>query len=206
MAQDKDPFPDFDYFAYRIAIRPTPSKLIAWGKLEEAERRLATYKWAEAKNDPRTPQNRVLLNDAVSAFLLTLEATLQFAKNQFVITPSTPDFDAWLAAQPENDVLLPGLRTLRHFEAHVEAKPPPRLVRLFIGGSLPDGTSETEASTDWKLPALQPADLSKLHHAPLRSVDLKDWNNLVESVDAPAIFEQGLIKLRKILEKAETVV
>ncbi len=206
MAQDKSPFPDFEHFVYKIATQPTASKLNAWSKLQEAERRLATYKWAEAKNDPRTPQNRVLLNDAVSAFLLTFEATLQFAKNQFAITPGTPDFDAWLAAQPENDVLLRGLRTLRHFEAHVESKPPPRLVRLSIGGSLPDGTSKTEASTDWKLPTLQPAGLTKLHHAPLKSADVKDWNNLVESMDAPAIFEQGLIKLRKILQKAETVV
>ena len=158
---DLEPFPDLDNFAPQIAIPPFGSRITAWSKLQECERRLVVYKWAESRNDPRTPKSRVVLNDSVSAFLLSFEATLQFVKDQFNRTASAPDFDQWVAQLPENDVVVRGLRTLRHFEAHVESKPPPRLVRLFIGGSLPDGTSETEASTDWKLPALQPADLDK---------------------------------------------
>lgn len=206
MAQHRDSFPDFDHFIYKIALRPAASILTAWSKLEEAERRLTIYKWAETKNDPRTPQHRILLNDAVSAFLLTFEATIQFSKNQVPKTRSGLNFDDWLSTFPENDVLVRGLRTLRHFEAHVESKPPPRIVRLFIGGSLPGGTSETEVSTSWKLPPIQTAELNKLRNPPLQNVDLNDWNKIVETMDAQTIFEQGLIKLQKIIDIATSVI
>jgi len=83
MAQDIDSLPDFDHFTYKIAIRPPATRLIGWCKLEEAERRLAMYKWADGKNEPGNPRNRVLLNDAASAFLLTFEATIHSSKTKF---------------------------------------------------------------------------------------------------------------------------
>ncbi len=51
MDQNRNGLPDFDHFTYKIATRPVASKLIAWSKLEEGERRLAMYEWAEARND-----------------------------------------------------------------------------------------------------------------------------------------------------------
>ena len=202
MTEDRDPFPDFDHFIYTIAIRAGAGKLTAWSKLEEAERRLAIYKWAEGKNEPGNPRNRVLLNDAVSAFLLTFEATIQFIKNQVPRTRSGNTFDVWLKTLPENDVLLRGLRTLRHFEAHVEPKPLPRVVNLKIEEYQSGGDTRNETTARWVLQELKPGDLTKVTR-PLKKVDLPDWNTTVARMDAPTIFEKGLENLEKILQKAE---
>jgi hypothetical protein len=198
-----EPFPDLDSYTYSIGIPPAGSRITAWSKLQECERRLLVYKWAEGRNDPRTPKNRVLLNDAVSAFLLTFEATLQFVKDQFIKSVSAPNFDHWIAQLPENDLVVRGLRTLRHFEAHVEAKQPPSLVRLHIGESLSNGTSATQVSRSWQLPPLEAVELAKLNHAPLKANDLQKWNLLVARDDLPSLFRQGLERLRAVLEAAE---
>jgi hypothetical protein len=202
MAQDRDCFPDLDSFHYKIVSRTAVAKLVAWCKLEEAERRLTMYKWAEGKNEPGNPRNRVLLNDAVSAFLLTIEATIQFIKNQVPKTRGGRMFDDWLKTLPENDVLLRGLRTLRHFEAHVEPKPLPRVVNLEIEENLSGGDTRTEITTRWVLQELKPGDLIKVTR-PLKKVDLPHWNTTVTRMDAPTIFEKGLENLEKILQKAE---
>lgn len=139
---EAEAFPDLDHFVYEIAIPSPTSCLTAGRKLQECERRLAVYRWAEWRVDPRTAQNRVLLNDAVSAFLLTFEATLQFVQDHFSKMKLKPGFGDWLKDVPQNDLLVRGIRTLRHFEAHVEHKPPPRRINLVIGDSLCNETSE----------------------------------------------------------------
>lgn len=160
------------------------------------------YKWAEGRNEPGNPQNRVLLNDAVSAFLLTFEAIIQYIKNQVSKTRSGSMFDVWLKTLPENDVLLRGLRTLRHFEAHVEPKPLPRVVNLKIEENLSGGDTHTETTARWVLQELKPGDLTKVDR-PLKKVDIPDWNTTVAHMDAPTIFEKGLENLEKILQRAE---
>jgi hypothetical protein len=194
-------FPDLENFTYRIAISPANTKILAWGKLRECERRLAIYRWAAELNNPRTPQHRVLLNDAVSAFLLTYEATVQFLKNQFGVTPNAPDFDQWLLSQPEYDITVRGIRTLRHFEAHVESKPQPRTVRI----SLSVGASERLDGVDWKLPKLQSSDIAKLRNSPLKPQHLPDWHLIVDGNDAPAVFGTCLSRLKDILSRAEAL-
>ena len=104
---------------------------------------------------------------------------------------------------PENDVLLRGLRTLRHFEAHVEPKPMPRVVNLEIEENLSGGDSRTETTARWVLQELKPGDLTKLTTRPLKEVDLPAWNTTVAHMDAPTIFAKGLENLEKILQKAE---
>ena len=202
MVQDRYCLPDFDHFSYKIALRPPAAKLVAWCKLEETERRLAMYKWAEGKNEPGNPRNRVLLNDAVSAFLLTFETTIQFIKNQVPRTRGGRTFDDWLKTLPENDALLRGLRTLRHFEAHVEPKPLPRVVNLKFEVNMSGGDTRTETTAHWVLQELKPGDLTKVTR-PLKKVDLPGWNTTVALMDAPTIFEKGLENLEKILPKTE---
>ena len=207
VANPLDLLPDFQTFSYTVAIEPVGSHIDAWVKLREAERRFTMYKWMQQYNDPANPQHRVLLNDSVNAFLLTFEATIQFLKDQFKRTATSQQFDAWLAQQSQNDVHVKGLRTLRHFEAHVEAKPIPRTVHLHINASLGGGKSGTEITgCTWQLPKLTPAELGKLRNSPLSVADLSDWNTLVANFDAKAIFSEGLYRLKSVLETAEKVI
>jgi len=198
-----DIFPDLDHFDYQVSIPPATTRIAAWAKLQECERRLAVFKWAEKRNDARTAQNRVLLNDCVSAFLMTFEATLQFLKNQFDRMKVNPKYNDWLPTVPENDLLVRGLCTLRHFEAHVEPKPSPRRIYLVIGESLFDGTSDSSVSCDWALQGMNAGELAKLTRPRIQSTELDDWNALVAKDDVPTLFLRGLYGLKSILEAAE---
>jgi hypothetical protein len=159
----------------------------------------------ERLNDPPTPQHRVLLDDCVSAFLLTFEATLQFVNDQFLKRCNMPSFNTWLDQLPQYDLYLKGLRTLRHFAAHIEIKPMSSLVIAVIGGSLPNGTSATSVSRRWRLPELQLSDLQKLRTPALQPNDLPNWNALVEQESLVSIFTHGLHQLRDILLEAEKI-
>lgn len=197
--------PAFDTFTYSVAVPPPQPNGIAWDKLAECERRLEMYKWAERLNDPRTPQHRVLLDDCVSAFLLTFEATLQFVNDQFLKRGNMPSFNTWLAQLPQHDLNIKGLRTLRHFAAHVEIKPMSSLIALVIGGTLSNGTSATSVSRRWRLPELQPSDLQKLRTPALQANDLPAWNALAEQSSVVSILTHGLHQLRDILLEAEKI-
>lgn len=194
-----DLLPDFENFAYQIAIMPPKTKVRAWSKLRESERRLGMYKWIEKHIDPGTPRHRVLLNDAVSAFLLSFEATLQFLENQFPQSTFWP----WLRQQPKYDVCVRGLRVLRHFEAHVESKLAGRAIVVVAGGTRPE---DSEVSCTWKLHELQQQDINRLRNPPLEPADITDWNKLASASDVANIFTEGLWKLRAILEAAESQV
>ena len=203
-----DQLPDFQSFKYQVALRPASSLLRAWDKLAECERRLEMYRFVEANNDPGKAQYRILLNDALSAFLLSLEATLQFVKDQCRRSKPALQFDKWLRQQSRYDVTLKGLRTLRHFEAHVLPTPPRSAIVATIGGSLPDGTLATGVSRTWHLPQLQPTDLDQLKKwgRPLAPADLNDWNTMAAKLDVKTILADGLTKLRDILLAAEQVI
>lgn len=216
-AMSKNPLdllPDFANFTYQIAVPFAQGQVRAWGKLRECERRLEMYKWVEILNDPRITQHRILLDDSVSAFLLTFEATQQFLKTQLEKSPNTPKpsssfkkwWNSWLSQQPQYDVTFKGLRTLRHLEAHVEEKPTSSLVMVNLGGSLPDGTSDTDVSRMWRLPKLQQSDLDKLNRPPLEASELNNWNNLVSGMEIANIFTDALWKLKGILVAAEPLV
>jgi hypothetical protein len=194
-------FPHLEDLNYQLAIPPDNYKVDAWDKLKECERRLVVYRWAESLNDPRKADRRVTLNDAVSAFLLTFEATLQFVKDQFERTPAAPSqFEAWLRTQTQYDTLIRGLRTLRHFEAHVEQHPAGRKIIAT------KGAGDHSVSATWHLPQLNTTDLEKLRTHPLTDPELPDWNRLVADTRVDSLLESGIIRLGGILHLAETVV
>lgn len=201
-----DAMPDFQNMHYRFATGPSGSTIRAWSKLRECERRLEMYKWVASLNNPREAQHRILLNDTVSAFLLTFEATIQFLNEEFQQSLKAPHFSSWMAGRPQYDVTIRGLRTLRHFEAHVESKTPRSNIGLIIGGSRTDGTSDTEVTRAWRLPTLQQNELARLDHSPLAVVDLSDWNNLVSQTDVADIFADGIRRLSEILVSAESLI
>jgi hypothetical protein len=188
--------PDFQNLNYRIAIEPIGGRLNAWSKLRECERRLEMFKWVEALNDPARAQHRILLNDSASAYLLTYEAVIQFTKEQFIGSSTVPQFDQWFTIQPQYDVIVRGLRTLRHFEAHVELKSPQSKI----------SASSTKVSRTWGLPPLHDTDLARLRTKPLSVTHLNDWSNKVDQDDAASILTEGLVKLKAILEAAEGII
>jgi hypothetical protein len=189
--------PDFSSMSYRYGMPPANSRIPAWQKLRECERRWVYFKWAESLNDPAKAEHRIVLDDALSAYLLSYEATIQYIKDAFIRSPGTPDFNQWISARPEHDILVRGLRTLRHLEAHVEDVPIASLIRAVIGA----GVSRT-----WKLPALHQRDLQKLRAPNISSAELQDWNDLVDQSSAEELLESSLSKLKAILSSAENVV
>jgi len=186
------PLPDYEHFQYNFSPPELPDELVAWAKLRECERRVATYTWAESNNDISNPQYRVLLNDALSALLMTIEAVFQFLKDESF--PGTKDMERWLVAQPEYDVLLRGLRTLRHFEAHVESIPAAGHITVAVGGP---------TRRRWSLQALDASDLNRLQHSPLTVKLLPEWNGLVGQLRNAELFPRALQKLQVLLDRAK---
>ena len=195
--------PDFSSMTYQYSQAPPNSTIPAWEKIKECERRWVFFTWAESLNNPRKAQHRIVLDDALAAFLLSYEATLQYVKDAFLHAQNAPAFDQWVAGQQANDILVKGLRTLRLLEAHIIDVPIQSLVKLKIGESLPDGTSETHAERIWRLPTLNLPDLANLRSSKLTADDLQDWNNLVEQVSAADLLETSLARLNSILSSAE---
>ena len=142
----------------------------------------------------------------MSAFLLTVEAALQYIKDQW--PRSGTKFDDWLKAQPEHDVLFRGLRTLRHTEAHVEKRNIGSLisVNLTRGADRSAGRTQTSVARMWKLPRIQPSDLAKLRTPALDPADLPAYNAFTDQSDVNGIFDQGLRRLAAICAKAESLV
>ena len=201
-----DLLPNFQNYIYQFVTKPHNSKVEAWPKLEECERRFAMYQFVENYNDPKKAQHRILLDDVVNTFLLAFEATIQLLKHQYDNASNPTTFDKWLAAQKEYDIGFKGLRTLRHLKAHVELRPTQSKIVMIIGESLGDGTSDTSVSRTWHLPSLSQQDLQSKYPRPLKPVDLNDWNTMVTNSDVMTIFQNSLINLNKILLSAENYV
>jgi hypothetical protein len=220
-ANPLDALPDFADFNYEIAVKPAGSKLRAWSKLEECERRLKMYEWTELLVDPLSSQkrHRILLDDTMVAFILSFETTIQLLKDQH--NGSNSSFWVWLENQGEYDVQVRGMRTLRHLEAHVEHKGISKHVEVTahvtVGVAVGmesnktakrNGTKDSPAdgmSGRWQLPQLQNGDLAKLRQPPpIPEVELPQWNALVTSTDASKILRKGLEKLKGILLVAES--
>jgi len=212
-----DPLPDFTNFSYKIVTPPDRPKGIGWEKLQECERRLILYKWAEQINYPgRTPHNlplpqhRVFLDDCLSAFLTTYEAALQFAGKQLWRYRKTPSWtlNGWLKSLPEHDLQVRGWRTLRHFAAHVEIKTARRKIEVRAEKAVEIRpkywrVAESTLSPTWMLPELNRTALKKLDRPQLDASDLPAWNTLVGSQDAALILEHGLRQAQEILLAAE---
>ena len=193
-----DALPDFENYQYTHIRALASPRLIAWGKARECERRLVWYAWVQANNDQEEPKHLILLNDSLSAFLLSFEAAIQHAKDQAGTLSHPVSFDLWLASQPENDVLLKGLRALRHLDAHVQDYPVAGHIVVLVGG-LPSSIRR------WSLQELRPTDLQKLAHPPLKQSSLPAWNTLVQAQDAIFLMTEALDRLNALLLRREAL-
>jgi hypothetical protein len=191
-----DFFPDFEHFSYKIANTPEGSQLKAWSRLKECERRLEMYSFFQKLSDPSRAQHRIILNDSISAFLLTFESTVQFLRDE-IFPFKHYGFGNWLGSIPAYDHIFRGLRTLRHFEAHIEHLDIPSTINLRLGG--PDHS----VSRIWRLPSLKSSDLKKLRSSPLKEEHLNDWNRAVAQSDVATIFSEGLSRLFAVLQAGE---
>lgn len=190
--------PDFENYQYTHIQALASPRLIAWRKALECERRFVWYTWVQDNNDQNEPRHLVLLNDSLSAFLMSFEAAIQHAKDQAGALSHPLSFDSWLGNQPENDVLLKGVRTLRHLEAHVEGYPVAGHITVLVG-SLP--TSHRR----WSLQQLQSADLQKLAHSQLKPSGLPVWSTLVQTRDATSLMTEALDRLNSLLLRLEAL-
>jgi len=196
--------PDLTSFSYRFPPPTANPKLRAWAKIAESERRLEVIRWVQALDDPGKMPYRWFVDDSIGAFLLTLEAALQFTKEQRRSSGAVDSFESWLTSQPQYDVLLKGLRTLRHLEAHIQDVPIHTLAQVDIHSSLggPPKRVETRPRI-WKLISLDQPTLASLARPTLAVSELDVWNALVAERDATGILADSLPRLHSILHAAE---
>lgn len=195
-----DFLPDFEHFSYTLVKQPQPAKLLAWSKLKECERRLTMYKWVEQNNNPARPHQLVLLNDALSAFLLSFEAAIQHVADQYDARGIAPAFGQWLVQQPENNELVKGVRTLRHLEAHVQSYPVAGHIKAVIGGG------PSSITRRWSLQELQINDIQRLDRPKLKtSSDLATWNSLVQSHNVNTLLSDALDRLNTLMLRLESI-
>jgi hypothetical protein len=228
MSPCTDPLPDFTNFSYRIVTPPNQPKGRSWEKLKECERRLALYRWAERLNAPpegthylSNPSYEEFLNDCLSAFLMALEAALQFTGDQLEKRKAIPKkydkktkkfveirFGEWLRNRPSHDRHMRGLRTLRHFAGHVKMKPVNWGYVLIaevrdltrIAGSQQEIKPTATRRTDgyrWTLPQLTRAELKELSIPELNFKAFRKFNNATKSkLPKPAKLPKNLEDLR----------
>ncbi len=192
------PLPDFDDFQYKYAIAPETAKLKAWNKLRETERRFRFYAWVEPQTHGEVLKHRVLLNDSISAYLLSFEATIQFLKEEF-----GRGFDDWLKGHEKYSVTIRALRTYRNFEAHVEAKPAGRMVMLSIASTIGGGKEIVQDPPSWHFPDIENAPHKpRVNHLSDEGV-MNAWNIRRPFLPVGENLLTGLQELSEILVDAE---
>ena len=196
---DTIPLVQFDALEPQIVKRPPGTRLCAWTKLEEVERRMDTFDWmAICVRAPRRCDQ--LLNDFSTAYLSSWEATLQILWEE--LNGGGKGLDDWLLKTTDYDFLSRGLRTLRHLEMHVRS------------GNLIAGTGRSpytrfltsmrpEHGIAWRWPQISNEEFKHLRHPKLQIAELDRWNRLVDDEFASNLMHQGVTQLHKIVMRAE---
>lgn len=195
-----DYLPDFDNFDYKIAILPNNSKLTkAWDKLRECERRLSFYRWIESFSNYHSMQYRVLLNDSASGFVLTFETTIQVLEEQSKDTWNNKQkIIEWVINQPDYNTTCQGIYIWRVLDAHIETKSPLKVIKM------PVGSASGNPSHKFHPPKFDQEDLESMHRSSRnKTFDINAWEELRKTLTVAELFEDGIKKLRSILNKAE---
>jgi len=192
--------PDPESFPYSLAVAPSPSVLpITWARLRMCERRLAIFKKVAAEALSHTPLLTVRVDDELGVFLLCLESALQILREESATQhPAKGRFNKWIGDQPGYDILLKGLRTLRHFEAHVQPRPTEKRATInaghltFVEGRLFREPGPLHVAGSFLLPQVDAEDLKRLLSPALSEPELPAWNDLRTSDDAEVLLGRGL--------------
>ena len=186
-----------DATPYVYAKRPVDATLAAWSRFEETERRWTMFEWATfAIDQPRGYS--LLFHDLASAYLLSLEATLQILRTE----RNDPDFDAWLRSHPTYDLGFRGLRTLRHLHAHVQEVAIDVNRRNAVVSRFAHTT--TGGTLAWRWQPLSAQDLQSLDRPRITVAELDDWNRLNEELLVVGLMRSGLASLRTLMTSAES--
>lgn len=186
------PLPDFENYQYQMVAQPHESRLNnTWVKYRETERRFEMYKWAESLNDPSIPKYRIFLNDCISAFLLTYEATFKFLNDEL-----GDQYCKFMETQELNkNLTVRGLRTLRIFAAHYKDMPARSLI--VVGGH------KRPTTRTWKLSPIAKEEFDRLDCPKLKEEDIPKWNALADESSIPELLKEGMEKMGAILLAAE---
>lgn len=211
MRRNFDRIENYAPSTYKVAVRTSGAILRAWPKLEECERRLGMYEWAESLNDAPAAQYRVLLEDCIAAFLMSFEAVFEFLFDELGsearVWKTKRDMEEWLRTQQAYDIDAAGLRSLRHYEAHLERLQTGSLIKVELGAVMGGGEEPpTTIERNWRLACLTKSQLERLRFSPLRLEELELWNGIVRTNDASVVLRSGLFQLAEVVKAAEKVV
>jgi hypothetical protein len=193
---DEVPLPEFDGLEPRY-IKSDPSRTLrAWPKVVEVERRLDAFEWlAHVARRPQGIASFVL--DLSTAYLLSFESAIQVLAEEKQFRGGV---DRWFAAQPGNDLLFRGLRTLRHLEAHIR---PGSLAQRRMGGHSRFTGGEGGSNIGWQWSAVAVTDFRLLRRPKIAEVELPDLNRLLEERLIMDLMRDGLERLANIFVEAE---
>jgi len=188
---------EIENYTYTIALAPIPATLRAWAKLREVERRIFYLKDAMSKNRPIKPLT-TFISDAASSFLMTFEATIQICGEEFIHQRSEGAWDMWQKNSAELAYLIVrGLRTLRHLEAHVVSRRAKRLTIAKLGMELPN------VSDYHYFDMLNEPTLRMLKRPKIDQNELPNWNSFIEQHTIVKVCEDGLRKLAHFISVTE---
>ena len=197
---DSVDLPEFDQLELYHSLKPAGARGTAWGKLRATEHGLLAFDWVV--HAVRKPGHCVtLINYLAGAFLLSFEATLQILYYEH--KPHLPNgLDAWLASRKEYSLLVRGLRTLRHLDAHVRSS---QLTADYARAAHSRFASGVDpgSTVAWQLPPISTTELSQLARPKLAASELPAWDAMVGASFAADLMRQGLVNLSKIVEASE---
>ncbi|MBW7933428.1 MAG: hypothetical protein H3C62_07410 [Gemmatimonadaceae bacterium] len=165
--------------------------------MDEVERRLDHFDWLV--HVYRQPTGcTTLVADLATAFLLSLESALQVLNTEAF----HGGFDRWILDQPQNDLTLRGLRSMRHLEAHVRNGGLTLPVQRF-GSSRFAGGTDPGQTLAWHWTAIEAPDFHLLSRPRIGIDELVSWNALLEGEPITSLMQAGLKQLVQLFQTAE---
>lgn len=192
---DEVPLPMFDELERRFILPDASRRLGAWAKAGEVERRVDHFEWL-IHVARREAGVRTFVLDLATAYLQSLEGALQVLQAERFPT----GFEAWLRTLAANDLVLRGLRTMRHLEAHIRAG---TLTQRQVGGHSRFTGGEGGANIGWRWAPVSITEFRSLRRPRIAEAELPAWNERLEEDLVMDLMRLGVLRLRTIFEEAE---
>lgn len=201
--------PNFTSYTYAIAVKPAGAHLRAWAKLQECERRIVWLRWLleGVKEDP-VPVYHHILEDAITAGMLTFEAGYEQLRDQWRKENAwgrkkehfEKHFRPWVMRHSRYTLAVKGVRTLRHFEAHVELQRSRGGIHYTIG---PGVDSATALVRRYWLPELTVEKWTDLTAPAVKKREIAEWQVRFAKRSADDVLAEALTDLVAIVGDAE---
>ena len=185
----------------QIVRRPEMASLLAWDKLQESERRWIYYEWFARGVGKKRTGFRSLIDDAVSAYLLSFESTLQVLSEE-LFEGRGKRLDSWLETQPDYDLTCRGIRTLRNTVAHVRPAPT-NIQHEMKAHSIFASGGDSGVIVPWVLPPLENTMLPRQCKLRESAGEVDQWNRLVGETPVGRVMSSGIRSLLKLVTAAD---